>query len=104
MGSDLTHSQRKFLRSSARTRRPDVIIGKGGVNEKTLKHVLAQLARRELVKIRLLESAGDDRVAAAERIAQGAGAVLVELVGRIAVLYKPNDQLDAAKRLQLPEH
>ena len=102
MNSDLTTAQRKFLRSAGRTRQVDVIIGKAGINESVLHHILVQFDRQELVKVRLLESATDDRTAAARKIADGTGAALVDLVGRVAVLYKPNDQLDEAKRLRLP--
>ena len=93
MPVELTSAQRKFLRSAGRRRKVDVIVGKAGLSEATLEHIRLQLARRELLKIRLLESAGDDRAAEAERIAAAVDAALVDLVGRAVVIYRPNDAL-----------
>ncbi len=109
MNFDLTPAQRKFLRSTGRTRRPEVTIGKAGINESVLSHVRAQLARRELLKVRLpalskvegpaLSAAS--RTASADEIARQTGATLVDLIGRNALLYKPNDQLPEEARIRL---
>ena len=102
MPVELTSAQRKFLRSAGRRRKVDVIVGKAGLSEATLEHIRLQLARRELLKIRLLESAGDDRAADAERIAAAADAALVDLVGRAVVIYRPNDALAPDDRIEVP--
>ena len=102
MPVELTSAQRRFLRSAARARRADVIIGKAGLSEAALEHIRSQLARRELLKIRLLESAGRDRADAAEHIAAGADAALVDLVGRMVVIYRPNEALAPHERVELP--
>ncbi len=102
MAAELTSGQRKFLRSAARTRRADVIVGKAGLDPGVLAHIRRQLDQRELVKVRLLESASTDRAAAAEQIAADADAALVDRVGRIVVLYRPNEQLPDERRIRLP--
>ena len=99
---ELTSAQRKFLRSAARTRKPNVTIGKGGSAGGVISHISGQLDRLELVKVRLLESASDDRKAAAEEIAQATGAALIDVVGRMIVLYRPNEKLPPAERVHLP--
>ena len=110
MNFDLTPAQRKFLRSTGRTRRPEVTIGKAGINENVLSHVRSQLARRELLKVRLPATskvegpASDaaDRTKVAGELADKTGATLVDLVGRNALLYRSNDQLPEDKRIHLP--
>ncbi len=102
MSDELTSGQRRFLRSAGRSRRPDVIIGKAGINENVLAHIRAQLARRELLKVRLTASDAAGRAAGVAEIADGTGATLVDLVGRNAVLYRPNDQLPEEARIGLP--
>ena len=99
MGDELTSAQRRFLRSAGRAKRPDVIIGKAGINENVLAHIRAQLAQRELLKVRLTASDVAGRAAAADEIADGTGATLVDLVGRNAVLYRPNDRLPEDARI-----
>ena len=101
MNFDLTPAQRKFLRSTGRTRRPEVTIGKAGINESVLTHVRAQLARRELLKVRLPALSAASRTASADEIARQTGATLVDLVGRNALLYRPNDQLPEEARIRL---
>ena len=99
---ELTSAQRKFLRCVGRTKQPEVTIGKAGINESVLAHIRAQLTRRELVKVRLPASDAAGRAAAADEIARVTGATLVDLVGRNAVLYMPNDQLPENERIHLP--
>ncbi len=102
MPVELTSAQRKFLRSAARTRGADVIVGKAGATRSVISHIRAQLDQRELVKVRLLASAGEDRAAAAEQIARAVVAAVVDLVGRIVVLYRPNEQLPPQERILPP--
>ena len=102
MTSTLTARQRSFLRSAGRRISPQVNLGKGGLSTGALAHVRDLLSRGELVKVRLLEAATEDRFAAAEALAEAVGAALVDVIGRAVVLYKPNDDLPADKRLQLP--
>ncbi len=102
MPAELTARQRGFLRSAARRRRCDVTVGKAGLGENVLRHVRAVLGQRELIKVRLLGPAGSDRFSAARSLAEGADAVMVDLIGRAVVLYKPNDRLPPEKRIQLP--
>lgn len=103
MNSELTPTQRKNLRSVGRTLQPRVTIGKAGINEGVLTHIRGQLTRLELIKVRLPASDAAGRAEAAKQIADGTGATLVDLVGRNALLYRPNDQLPAEKRIHLSE-
>ena len=103
MDKKLTSAQRKDLRSAGRELQPKVTIGKAGINESILSHIRGQLTRLELLKVRLPASDAVSRTAAANEIADGTGAALVDLVGRNVLLYRPNDQLPEEKRLHLPE-
>jgi RNA-binding protein len=90
-----------FLRSAGRRLRAEAAVGKVGAAPNVIGHVCALLARRELVKVRLGQR-GTDRRAAAEALARAAGAEIVDLVGRMAVLYKPNHALPPEQRIALP--
>jgi RNA-binding protein len=101
MGIDLTGEQRRRLRSAARSRRPDVNVGKAGLARSVVEHAAGALSRRALVKGRLLDAAGEDRADAASQLAETTGAELVDLVGRAVVLYRPNPDLPDEKRIRL---
>ena len=102
MSGELTSSQRKFLRSLARRQHCDMTVGKRGPAENVIRHVRRLLDRQELVKLRLLQTAAEDRRAAAATLAEGAEAALVDLVGRVVVLYRPAEELPPDRRIQLP--
>ena len=103
MDNELTSAQRKALRSTGRSRRPEVTIGKAGINESVLAHIRGKLTRLELLKVRLPASGAAGRSDAAKQIADGTDAALVDLVGRNVLLYRPNDQLPEDKRIHLSD-
>ena len=102
MAEALTTSQREFLRSAARRLRCGMTVGKAGAGESVVRHACRLLSQRELVKLRLLGPAAADRRGTAESLARAAQATLVDLVGRVVVLYRPNEQLSPERRIQLP--
>ena len=77
-------------------------MGKAGLAENVLSHLRVLLERRELVKVRLSGPAAEDRRATAEGLAEALDADLVDLIGRVVVLYRPGEDLPPAKRLHLP--
>ncbi len=103
MSTQITTSQRAFLRSVGRNCKPDANIGKAGMTDSALAHIKSILSRRELVKLQLLESAAKDRKQAAQDLATALDAVLVDVVGRSVVLYRPNTELAEDQRLPLPQ-
>jgi RNA-binding protein len=92
-----------YLRGIARQLKTDVNVGKAGLSEGAIGHVQALLEQRELVKLRLLDPAAQDRKQAAADLAQRAGAALVDVVGRVLVLYRPSRSLPPERRLSLPD-
>ncbi|MHC4561484.1 MAG: YhbY family RNA-binding protein [Planctomycetota bacterium] len=98
--TDLTGKQKRFLRSCGQQLRPAAIVGKAGLTDDVVAHLADQLARHELVKIKL--PAGDERKAIAAESAEKLGAVCIGVVGRTALLYRANDQLDPSLRIDLP--
>ncbi len=84
----ITGKQRALLRKMANTLEPIFIIGKGGVNETVLCQIADVLEARELIKIKILESAFLDVKSAGNEIAQKLGAECVQAIGSKFVLYK----------------
>jgi len=88
-----TAKQLMFLKTLAHDKKPIVLLGHKGVTDAVIKETGAALLAHELVKVRLH---GDDKGVIhqdAEAVAKGSGAVLVEVVGKVAILYKrhPDD-------------
>ncbi|WP_010495558.1 ribosome assembly RNA-binding protein YhbY [Paenibacillus elgii] len=95
----LTGKQKRYLRSLAHHMNPIFQVGKGGVNDHLIRHISEALEVRELIKVTVLNNCMEDRNEVAEQLAQGAGAELVQVIGKIIVLYKESRE---HKTIELP--
>lgn len=77
-----------------------IAIGRGGLSDAALAHLAEAIGRLELVKIKL--PAGAERKCLPDEIAEQLGAACAGVVGRTALLYRPNPDLDAKQRIDLP--
>jgi RNA-binding protein len=87
--ADLEARQRALLRSIARAVRPILQIGKDGVTDAVTDAVVTALNNRELLKIRVLETApASAREIGEQLVARIDGAHLVQVIGRMLVIYR----------------
>jgi len=89
----LTKRQISFLRGLGQRLRPALHVGREGCTERTQQALAEILTRNELVKVRVLPSAGVTAREVAAVLAEAAGAALVGVVGHTFVLYRPNPEL-----------
>ena len=89
----LTSKQRATLRGTANGLDALFQVGKGGVEPQLVKSVSDCLEKRELVKLRLLETAPESAQEAAAQLAKECRAQVVQVIGRVVVLFrqKPKD-------------
>jgi RNA-binding protein len=78
---------------------PVVMLGREGATPAVLGAIARELKARELIKVRLPELEGAERKAAAADVAERAGAELVQVLGRMVVLYRRKDE---EPRIELP--
>lgn len=97
--SNLRGKQRRYLRGLGVNLEPTVFVGKEGLSPALLTALDHELNDRELVKVRLLDSAGD-RKAMARELADRAEVELVQVLGRTALLYRRNEE---EPQIELPE-
>lgn len=96
----LTSKQRAFLRSLATGEDTILMVGKGGMNEQIMKQAGDAIKKRELIKGKVLESAGITPREAAEEIAAEIKAEVVQVIGTKFVLYKRNEK---EPKIELPK-
>lgn len=84
----LTGKQKRFLRSLGNEMEPILQIGKGGVTEAVIAQADEALEARELIKGRVLPNCLEDVQSAAEQLAEGTSAELVQVIGRNFLLYR----------------
>lgn len=87
----LTGKQRRQLRALGHHLEPVVIVGQSGVTEGVIAAVQQALHDHELIKVKINEGP-ETRQEAAQKLAEGTGAELAQLLGRTALLFKKRDE------------
>lgn len=89
----LTSRQRAYLRKMAHHLKPIVLVGGEGVTSAVLSSVEEAFNTRELIKVKLQESAPLHVKDAAGELSLGvAGSQSVQTIGRTVVLYRPHPE------------
>lgn len=101
--SGLSSKQRAELRSAAHALDPVVHVGKEGITPAFL-HMLADAFRtRELLKVKVLEMAPNDAKGTAAELADTlVDTHVVQVLGRVVTLYRPNADLHREARPEAP--
>lgn len=86
----LTSKDRAFLRGIANTLPTTQQIGKDGVTEAVCRQADEELKAKELIKLRVLESALLTAREASEQLCAAIGAEPVQCIGSKLVLYRPS--------------
>ena len=87
-----TSKQRSNLKSIASSLDTIAQIGKGGITDNFTESVSKALAKRELVKISVLNNCEDDAKSLSEVIAEKTQSEVVCVIGKKIVLYKRSDK------------
>jgi RNA-binding protein len=93
----LTGAAARQLRALAHHLDPVVQVGKGGVTKTVVTAISKALHDHELIKVKVLSEAPVDRKIAAGQIASQAVADVVQVIGRIVILYKPRPKKPTIK-------
>lgn len=86
----LTSKQKQQFKAQAHHLKPIVQIGNRGLTEAVNNEIERALHDHELVKIKLLGEDRAERIETATAICEAHHAELVQIVGKIAVVYRKN--------------
>lgn len=92
----LKHSQRKKLKALAHDLRPVIQVGKKGLTDELTAAVDAALLDHELIKMKFVGFKEEKRDIISV-IAERTGCIVVEVIGHVAILYRPHP--DEEKRM-----
>jgi len=84
----LTGKQRSFLRAQAHHLQPLIQVGKNSITEAIIDTTLKALEAHELIKISVLQNCVAQPTEIANAIANQADAQIVQVIGRVIILYK----------------
>ena len=80
------------LKAKAHPLKPIVLIGNNGCSDNVITEIDRGLIDHELIKIRLPQAEKAEKKAMLDQITAKTKAELVQLIGRIAVLYRKNTE------------
>ena len=84
----LTSKNKALLLKLANPLSPSLILGKGELDDKVVAVVDKALTAHELIKIKVLTNQKEELETLGETIAQKTSSELVQVVGRILILYR----------------
>lgn len=84
----MTGAERAVFRKAANTLKPIIQIGKEDIGENLIKTADEALAKRELIKLAVLETSTLSAKEAANTLAAALGADVIQCIGRKFVLYR----------------
>jgi RNA-binding protein len=96
---ELSDNQKKYLRGLGHPLKPLVMVGQHGLTDAVIKELDQTLDAHELVKVRARVGDRDVRNEALAAMAERTGALLVQKIGNVGLLYRANRKLP---RIVLP--
>ena len=95
----LNEKQKKHLRRLAHELEPVLLTGNAGLTPGLLAELDSTLDHHELLKVRVRAGDRDSRDAMISALCEKSGAQLVQRIGHVAVLWRPNPE---RRRITLP--
>lgn len=87
----LTQEQKKQFKSIGHHLKPIVTIADNGLTESVLAELDRALNDHELIKVQL-RAERDDRKALIEQLCENSSSMLVQSIGKVALIYRKNPQ------------
>lgn len=95
----LSVNQKKYLRGIAHGLNPMIIIGANGVTDSLMAELDSTLSHHEILKIKIASAEREDRKIIIDHVIKETGALLVQSIGKIFVIYRQNEE----NQLPLPK-
>ena len=99
---NLTERQKKYLRGLGHQRKPLIMVDDAGLSESLMAEFETTLTHHELIKVRVRVGDREGRDAIIRKLCDDASAELVQRIGNVALLYRPNLKKKPEKRIRLP--
>ena len=96
---NLSESQKKYLRGLGHALKPLILIGDAGLSDSVRAEYESTLSHHELIKVSVRVGDRKQRDAIIEELCTSSGAVLVQRVGNMALLYRENPE---KKKIVIP--
>ena len=96
---NLSNKQNQYLKGLAHALKPVVQLGNNGLTEGVLAEIDGAIKYHELIKVKVPTDDKEEKVLIMDAIVRETGAVKVQAVGHVLVLFKPSDE----RKIDLPK-
>ncbi|MBL7996952.1 ribosome assembly RNA-binding protein YhbY [bacterium] len=87
---ELSGKQKKYLQGLGNSIKSTVSVGKSGVSDNTFLSVNNAFNTKELIKVKIQDGCDDIKEDVALKIERGTNAVLVQIIGKTLLFFKPH--------------
>lgn len=91
---DLSNQQKKQFRAIGHKLKPVVTVAGNGLSENVVKELERAINDHELIKVKLVVGARQEKEAVLQQITALLGSTTVQEIGNIALIYKPSAKPD----------
>jgi RNA-binding protein len=88
----LTEKQKKHLRGLGHALEPVLLTGGAGLTPGLVAELDSTLAHHELIKVKVRAGDREERDAMIQALCEASGAELVQRIGHVALLWRPNPE------------
>jgi len=99
---NLSEHQKKHLRGLGHQLKPLIMVGDAGLSESVLAEYESTLDHHELIKVRVRVGDREARDAIIEKLCTDSEAILIQRIGNVALLFRPNLKKKPEKRIRIP--
>jgi RNA-binding protein len=99
---NLSEHQKKFLRGLGHQLKPMIMVGDAGVSESLMAEFESTLDHHELIKVRVRVGDRGARDEIIDQLCANGNAQLIQRIGNVALLYRPNLRKKPEKRIRVP--
>ena len=96
---NLSNKQNQYLKGLAHALKPVVQLGNNGLTEGVLAEIDGAIKHHELIKVKVPTDDKEEKALIMDAIVRETGAIKVQAVGHVLVLFKPSDE----RKIELPK-
>ena len=99
---NLTEQQKKFLRGRGHQLKPVIMIGEAGLSDAVIAEFESTLDHHELIKVSVRVGDRKARDEIIGKLCDDSSAQLIQRIGNVALLFRPNLKKKPEKRIRVP--
>ena len=85
----LNSKDKAYLKALGHHLKPVIQVGKGGIETNFIENLESTVEHHELIKIKILEHSGDDKLVIAKKIEKATDGNIVQIIGKTILYYRP---------------